>query len=325
MARVQKAADPLKEKRALAAWVGARLAETYPGAHCTLDFSNPLELYVATVLSAQCTDARVNQVTPGLFAELRRPEDWLALGQSELERRIQSTGFFRNKTKSILSGMARIAGDYGGRMPDRMEDLLTIPGIGRKTANVILGNAFGKAEGIVVDTHVARVSQRLGLTRQKDPVKIEQDLMQLFPRKEWTVLSHRMILHGRQICIARAPRCPVCPLRARCAYAAAAGLQGKVGASGKTAGAKTVAAKKRAAKKPAAKKQVAKESPVKKKAPAKKKARAKPPASISRRPAPSARGRNRADASAGSADGRPSPAPPRFRLRPRRRGPGRCA
>ncbi len=209
---------PTAEEKKLGAWIAQRLARAYPGAKCSLDFTNPLELYVATVLSAQCTDVRVNQVTPELFRRCPRPEDYLSLGLAGLEKQIQSTGFFRNKAKSILGGCARFGEAYGGVVPSTMEDLLTIPGVGRKTANVILGNSFGKQEGIVVDTHVARVSQRIGLTRQKDPVKIERDLMQIFPRRDWTVLGHRMILHGRTICVARSPRCPICPLVKRCAY-----------------------------------------------------------------------------------------------------------
>ncbi len=168
------------------------------------------------MLSAQCTDVRVNQVTPELFRECRRPEDYLALGTAGMEKRIRSTGFFRNKAKSILGACAALIERFDGEVPSTMEDLLTLPGVGRKTANVILGNAFGKEEGIVVDTHVARVSQRLGLTSEKDPVKIERDLMPLFPRKEWTLLSHRMILHGRSTCTARSPRCGSCTLAAKC-------------------------------------------------------------------------------------------------------------
>jgi endonuclease-3 len=207
------------ETKRIAAWIGRRLARAYPDAHCSLDFTDPLELYVATVLSAQCTDVRVNLVTPELFRRCRRPEDYLALGREGLEPLIQSTGFFRNKTKSILGGCARLIEAYGGEMPQSMEALLTLPGVGRKTANVILGNAFDTQAGIVVDTHVGRVTLRLGITKQKDPVKVERDLMALFPRKDWTVLSHRLILHGRNVCVARGPRCGDCILAERCAYA----------------------------------------------------------------------------------------------------------
>jgi endonuclease-3 len=209
------------ETKKLAGWIGRRLARGYPDARCSLDFTNPLELYVATVLSAQCTDVRVNQVTPELFRLCPRPEDYLALGPEGLEKRIQSTGFFRNKAKSILGGCARLIEEFGGEMPRTMEELLTLPGVGRKTANVILGNAFGKQEGVVVDTHVGRVAVRLGLTEETDPVKAERDLMTLFPRKDWTVLSHRLILHGRNVCVARGPRCAACTLAERCRFAAA--------------------------------------------------------------------------------------------------------
>ena len=201
-----------------ASWFRRALARAYPDAACTLDYETPLDLYVATVLSAQCTDARVNQVTPELFASCRGPEDYLRLGREELERRIRSTGFFRNKAKSILGAAARLVSAYGGKIPATMEDLLTLPGVGRKTANVILGSAFGMQEGIAVDTHVGRIARRFGLTRQTDPEKVERELMALFPRGGWTALSHRMILHGRNVCTARAPRCGECVVSARCAY-----------------------------------------------------------------------------------------------------------
>jgi endonuclease-3 len=207
-----------QEKRRLASWFHRRLKRAYPDASISLDYTTPLDLYVATVLSAQCTDARVNQVTPDLFGTCRRPEDYLALGPEKLEKMIQSTGFFRNKAKSILAACARMVAEYGGVLPGTMDELLTLPGVGRKTANVILGNAFGKQEGVVVDTHVSRLSFRLGLTEEKDPVKIERDLMPLFPRKDWTSLSHRLILHGRQICGARSPKCHLCPLAQRCRH-----------------------------------------------------------------------------------------------------------
>ncbi len=215
------------ETKKLAAWIGRRLARAYPDARCSLDFTNPLELYVATVLSAQCTDVRVNLVTPELFLRCRRPEDYLALGREGLEPLIQSTGFFRNKTKSILGGCARLIEVFDGQMPRSMEELLTLPGVGRKTANVILGNAFDMQEGVVVDTHVGRVTLRLGLTKQKDPVKVERDLMALFPRKDWTALSHRLILHGRKVCAARGPRCGDCMLAECCAFVAKPAAPGK--------------------------------------------------------------------------------------------------
>jgi endonuclease III len=203
-------------KKAFATWVNRRLARAHPVARCSLTHDDPLQLYVATVLSAQCTDVRVNQVTPELFRDCHSPEDYLALGTAGLEERIRSTGFFRNKAKSILGACAALIERFDGEVPSTMEELLTLPGVGRKTANVILGSAFGKQEGVVVDTHVARVSQRLGLTSQKDPVKIEQDLMPLFPREEWTSISHRMILHGRSTCTARSPRCGSCTLAGKC-------------------------------------------------------------------------------------------------------------
>ncbi|MBM3286633.1 MAG: endonuclease III [Candidatus Eisenbacteria bacterium] len=206
--------------RPLARWIAGRLARAYPEARCTLDHATPLELYVATVLSAQCTDARVNQVTPELFRRCPTPEAYLELGQAGLEKMIHSTGFFRNKAKSILGTCARMVEAFGGEVPSSMDELLTLPGVGRKTANVILGASFGRQEGIAVDTHVARVSRRLGLTDQEDPVKIEADLMALFPRTDWTSLSHRIILHGRQVCAARAPRCDACLLAQRCPFAA---------------------------------------------------------------------------------------------------------
>lgn len=208
--------EELTERKKTASWINRRLKRLYPDAGCTLDYKNPLELYVATVLSAQCTDVRVNQVTPKLFNDCRRPEDYLNLGQADLEERIRSTGFFRNKAKSILGGCAQMIEAFEGRVPRTMDELLTIPGVGRKTANVILGNAFGTEEGIVVDTHVARVTKRLGLTNEKDPLKIERDLITLFPKKDWTVLSHRLILHGRNTCSARSPKCAACVLAERC-------------------------------------------------------------------------------------------------------------
>jgi len=189
-----------------------RLEQTYPDARCSLDHRDPYELLVATILSAQCTDARVNMVTPDLFA---RFPDAAALAEGEqedIENRIKSTGFFRNKTKSLL-GMARAVVDkHRGEIPRTMDELTHLPGVGRKTANVVLGNAFGLDEGVVVDTHVTRVSFRLGLTRETDAVKIEQDLMKVVPRPKWTLFSHLLIFHGRSICVARRPLCEKCPL-----------------------------------------------------------------------------------------------------------------
>ncbi|MFN8547913.1 MAG: endonuclease III [Candidatus Eisenbacteria bacterium] len=206
--------EPAALKRRALRVLKALLA-TYPDAHCELDFKTPLELYVATVLSAQCTDARVNQVTPALFARCRVPGDYLALGQEALEGLIRSTGFFRNKAKSILGGCLALEERFGGQVPRTLEELVSIPGIGRKTANVILGNAFD-TPGITVDTHVTRLSHRLALTDETDPVKIEFALMPLFPKAEWTRLSHALIFHGRRVCAARKPLCASCSIARDC-------------------------------------------------------------------------------------------------------------
>jgi len=192
------------------------LPRVYPNAHTELNFKNPLQLLVATILSAQCTDKRVNMVTPALFAKYRTAGDYATAPQSELEKAIQSTGFFRNKAKNIRGAASAIVEKYRGRVPDTMDELRELPGIGRKTANVVLGNAFGKNEGIVVDTHVARVSQRLGLTKHNDPVKIEQDLMKLVPKEHWTDWSHWLIWHGRRRCFARKPDCLGCEIFKLC-------------------------------------------------------------------------------------------------------------
>ncbi len=193
-----------------------RLRRAYPDAHCELDHGNPYELLVATILSAQCTDKRVNLVTPTLFE--RYPDaDALAMADPrELEELIKPTGFFRNKTKSLLGMAGALLDRFGGSVPAQMEDLVTLPGVGRKTANVVLGTAFGDPVGVVVDTHVGRVSRRLGLTRLSDPVRVETVLMKLFPRKNWTLLSHLLIFHGRRICVARRPRCAECVLNDLC-------------------------------------------------------------------------------------------------------------
>lgn len=188
----------------------------YPNAHCELDFHNPLELLVATILSAQCTDKRVNLVTPTLFAKYRSARDYANAPPTTLEKLIRSTGFFRSKTKSIRAAAAAIVAEHGGMVPDTMEKLHKLPGVGRKTANVVLGNAFGKDEGIVVDTHVIRLSQRLGLTRQTNPEKIEHDLMKLVPRQHWTNWSHWLIWHGRRRCFARRPDCHHCEILGLC-------------------------------------------------------------------------------------------------------------
>ena len=190
--------------------------QVYPDAHTELNFKNPLELLIATILSAQCTDKRVNMVTPALFKKYRTAADYAKAPQAELENAIKSTGFFRNKTKSIRAATSTIAKKFGGKVPDSMEELRELPGVGRKTANVVLGNAFGKNEGIVVDTHVARLSQRLGLTKQKDPEKIERGLMKLMPREHWTDWSHWLIWHGRRRCYARKPDCSNCEIFRLC-------------------------------------------------------------------------------------------------------------
>lgn len=200
----------------------SRLAEAYPDANCALDHHSPWELLVSTILSAQCTDERVNMVTPSLFARYSRPEDYLEAPVEELEQAIHSTGFFRNKAKSIRGAAQMVIERFGGNLPRTMEEMLELPGVARKTANVVLGTAFGIPEGIAVDTHVRRLSGRLGLTQHDDPVKIERDLMAIIPRDGWISISHRLILHGRQVCHARKPECGRCTLADICPSAAAA-------------------------------------------------------------------------------------------------------
>ena len=192
------------------------LGRTYPEAHCALLHSNPFQLLVATILSAQCTDERVNKVTPGLFQKYPTPHDFAALRQEVLEVDIRSTGFFRNKSKSIIGASKKIVAEFGGKVPETMEELLTLPGVARKTANVVLGTAYGKAKGVVVDTHVHRIAQRLDLTRENTPEKIEQDLMRVIPQAKWIDFSHQLIFHGRRCCTARKPNCAVCSLEAIC-------------------------------------------------------------------------------------------------------------
>jgi len=192
------------------------LPKVYPDAHCELDFKNPLQLLIATILSAQCTDKRVNMVTPALFKKYKTAADYANASQAELEREIKSTGFFRNKAKSIRAATSTIAEKFAGKVPNSMEELHELPGVGRKTANVVLGNAFDKNEGIVVDTHVARLSQRLRLTRYSDAEKIERDLMKLVPRMHWTSWSHWLIWHGRRRCYARKPDCTNCEIFRLC-------------------------------------------------------------------------------------------------------------
>ncbi len=194
----------------------ARLDRQYPEARCSLDHADPLQLLVATILSAQCTDARVNIVTKDLFRKYRTAGDYAATNPAVFEDEIRSTGFFRNKTKSVIGMAQALVERFGGRVPDTMDALTSLPGVGRKTANVVLGNAFHKDEGVVVDTHVARIAGLLALTRETDPVKIEQDLMRVVPRPRWTLFPHLVIHHGRAVCIARRPRCNACPLTDLC-------------------------------------------------------------------------------------------------------------
>jgi endonuclease-3 len=193
-----------------------RLKAEYPDARTELDWKNPLELLVATMLSAQTTDVQVNRVTQSLFAKYRTAEDYAHADPSELEEDIRPTGFYRNKARSLRNMAGALMEEHGGEVPGTMQELVALPGVGRKTANVVLGNAFGVDEGIVVDTHVRRVSGRLGLTENKDPVKIEQDLMKIVPEVDWTVFSHLLILHGRRTCKARKPDCPNCILNDIC-------------------------------------------------------------------------------------------------------------
>lgn len=199
-----------------------RLHEAHPDATCALEHRNPLELLVATVLSAQCTDERVNKVTPDLFAAYPTAADFAGADRTELEEMVRSTGFYRNKAKNIQEACSRIVHEYGGEVPAEMDDLLTLPGVARKTANVVLGTAYGIADGVVVDTHVKRLSNRLGLTTQSDPDKIEKDLMALVPQDQWIDVSHLLIFHGRRVCNARKPDCANCSLRTFCPSADAA-------------------------------------------------------------------------------------------------------
>ena len=209
-------AETLVERHARTRRVIARLRKEFPDAQCALDHASPLELLVATILSAQCTDVRVNLVTPTLFAKYSRAIDYAAADPEVFQREIQSTGFFRNKTKSILGMAQALIERHGGQVPETMQELVALPGVGRKTANVVLGNAFGKNEGIVVDTHVQRISGLLKLTKEKTPEKIERDLIALVPRDAWTIFSHLLILHGRKTCIARRPKCEVCVINRWC-------------------------------------------------------------------------------------------------------------
>ena len=211
MAREPRAATAIRLKKIIAG-----LKKTYPGARCELNHSSPLELLIATILSAQCTDKRVNRVTAGLFRKYRGAADYARADLAELEQDIRTTGFFRNKAKNIKLCCQALVEKHGGQVPRTMEALITLGGVGRKTANVVLGNAFNMNTGVVVDTHVARLSQRLGLTREKSPEKIEQELMRLVPQDQWTLFSHWLIWHGRRCCYARNPDCPNCEMNSLC-------------------------------------------------------------------------------------------------------------
>jgi endonuclease-3 len=205
----------VEEKKRAGKIIG-RLKRAYPDARCSLNYSTPLELLIATILSAQCTDERVNIVTADLFRKYRSAEDYVRAVPDELERDIRSTGFFRNKAKAIQGACRMIGDEYGGRVPDNIEELIALPGVARKTANVVLGNAYGIASGVVVDTHVSRVSQRLRLTAHEQPEKIERDLIELVPRTDWIIFPHLLIAHGRAVCKARTPLCAECPVEQLC-------------------------------------------------------------------------------------------------------------
>lgn len=193
-----------------------RLKKAYPRSHTALQFETPFQILVATILSAQSTDEQVNKVTPALFRKYKSASDFAEASPEKLEKEVRSTGFYRNKTKSIIGASKKIVEDFGGEVPDRMEDLITLPGVARKTANIVLSSGFKKAEGIAVDTHVKRLSQRLGLSGEKNPDKIEQDLLDLVPRKEWIDFNYMLVNHGRKVCQARKPDCPACVLRSMC-------------------------------------------------------------------------------------------------------------
>lgn len=213
---VDERPSPSAAERARAGRIVAELRRLYPDAKCSLDFTTPLELLVATMLSAQCTDERVNIVTKSLFKKYRTAADYASASQEQMEADVKQTGFYRNKAKHIREAAAIIAGEYGGEVPRTMGELTALPGVARKTANVVMGNAYGIVEGVVVDTHVGRLARRLGLTASEDPVKVEQDLMALLPQSDWLDLSHMLIMHGRAICQARKPLCAECSLVADC-------------------------------------------------------------------------------------------------------------
>ena len=214
--KAKRARTAVPSYRRAALEILSQLKKLYPGARCALDYRNAYELLCATILSAQCTDVRVNLVTPELFARYPTPFELARAEPSNVEEIIKSTGFFRNKTKSLIGMAQALVADHGGEVPRTMEELRELPGVGRKTANVVLGNAYAINEGVTVDTHVTRLSGRLGLSRETDPVKIEQDLMRLFPQADWGLLSHLLIFHGRRVCIARRPKCGECALARLC-------------------------------------------------------------------------------------------------------------
>jgi endonuclease III len=215
-AKVKRARTPVPPYRGTALEILSLLKELYPDARCALEYRNAYELLCATILSAQCTDVRVNLVTPTLFSRYPTPFELARAEPAHVEEIIKSTGFFRNKTKSLIGMAQAVVADHNGEIPRTMEELRRLPGVGRKTANVVLGNAYNINEGVTVDTHVGRLSGRLGLSKEQDPVKIEQDLMRLFPQEDWGLLSHLLIFHGRQVCIARRPRCEQCVLARLC-------------------------------------------------------------------------------------------------------------
>jgi endonuclease-3 len=216
VAKVKRARTAVPPYRRTAPEVLSLLKELYPNARCALEYRNAYELLCATILSAQCTDARVNMVTPTLFARYPTPFELARAAPTDVEDIIKSTGFFRNKTRSLIGMAQGLVADHGGEVPRSMEELRRLPGVGRKTANVVLGNAYNINEGVTVDTHVSRLAGLLGLSRERDPEKIEQDLMKLFPQQDWGLLSHLLIIHGRKVCIARRPRCGECVLARLC-------------------------------------------------------------------------------------------------------------
>ena len=216
MPALQSMRETKSQKKARTEQLIKLLKRAHPDAHCALNHSNAFELLIATILSAQCTDERVNIVTADLFRKYRKPSDYLKVPETELQQDIRTTGFFRNKTRSIQGACKMLVEEFDGEVPKTMEELLQLPGVARKTANVVLGVAYGVAAGIVVDTHVTRVARRLGLTKQADAVKIENDLITLVPKKDWIIFSHLLIFHGRRICKARRPLCEECPLEKLC-------------------------------------------------------------------------------------------------------------